>query len=146
MIYRHDRLSCQTRCNILKSTINHSHPTPTPYYCYQIIRASSNESSKNWTSECSVADTLSFFDELNTIAVIDVLSSPFPVIKDQRRCPIVPIVDQTRNCSTVIILTTPLPPRNLLSPSSSSSPPSSSVGSSGPPPGCNLRFPYILID
>mmetsp|Transcript_29264 Transcript_29264/g.59784 ORF Transcript_29264/g.59784 Transcript_29264/m.59784 type:complete len:89 (+) Transcript_29264:18-284(+) len=79
----------QARCNI-KSTINHSHPTPTPYYCYQIIRASSNESSKNWTSECSVADTLSFFDELNTIAVIDVLSSPFPVIKDQRRCPIVP--------------------------------------------------------
>mmetsp|Transcript_487 Transcript_487/g.985 ORF Transcript_487/g.985 Transcript_487/m.985 type:complete len:145 (+) Transcript_487:24-458(+) len=135
----------QSRCNI-KSTINHSHPTPTQYFSYQTIPASSNKSSKNQTSECSVADTLSFSDLLSTITVIKVLPASMLVIKDQRRCPIVPIVDQTRNCSTVIILTTPLPPRNLLSPSSSSSPPSSSVGSSGPPPGCNLRFPYILID
>jgi len=94
----------QARCNI-KSTVNHSHltptpfghlhshPTPTPYYSYQTIRASSDESSKNWASECSVADTLSFSDLLSMIAVINVLPASMLVINDQRRCPIIPFVD-----------------------------------------------------
>lgn len=88
--YRSTELLCQASCNN-KSTINHSHPTPTPYYsCYQTIQASSNESSKNQTSECLVADTLSFSDVLNKIAVIDVLSASLSIIKDQGRCPIAP--------------------------------------------------------